>query len=284
MSIVLPDYHIHTSLCNHAEGEMEEYVEHAIRIGLKEIGFSDHMPVMPEPHLCMGYDQLDYYIDRVCDIRERYRERITVRLGCEMDIVGDRIGEIEDIIHKYPFDYVIGSIHYLDGWPFDQEEYIDTFENGDVDEIYGRFFDAIAGSIETGLYDIVGHIDNIKCMGYRATGDLTQHYERIASLLKSHDLAVEVNTSGIDKRCKEQYPSKEFLRILCQHDIPVTTGSDSHNPGSVGRYFNRAVSLLEEVGYNHVTYFSNRERILKPLRPSQPGNESGHSTSGSGLS
>ena len=86
MNYRLPDYHIHTTLCNHASGEVEEYVERAIEIGLEEIGFSEHMPVMPEPHLCMSYDDLPFYIEKVHELCDRYCDRITVKLGAEMDM------------------------------------------------------------------------------------------------------------------------------------------------------------------------------------------------------
>ncbi len=282
--MTLPDYHIHTRLCNHAEGEMEEYVESALDAGLTEIGFSGHMPVMPEPHLCMSYDELPFYVNRVHEIRERYSGRIAVRLGCEMDIVDDRIDEIKDIIHSYPFDYIIGSIHYLDGWPFDQEQYSDVFEKGNIDEIYKRFFDAVISAVKTGLYDIIGHIDNIKCMGYRPAGDMTGIYERVASAVKEHGLTFELNTGGFDKPCREQYPSEAFLRILHSYDIPVTAGSDSHSPKHVGRYYDRACSLLEKAGYEHVVYFKDRQRISKPLRLQNGCREPGQSSNGSRMS
>jgi len=279
--MILPDYHIHTTLCNHAVGEMEEYVERAIERGLREIGFSDHMPVMPEPHLCMGFDQVQGYVDRVIELRERYKDRITIKLGCEMDIEHDRIDEIKDLAASYPFDYIIGSIHYLDGWPFDQDQYSDTFRKGDVDAIFARFFEAVARAAETGLSDIVGHIDNIKCMGFRPSGDMTAHYERLAAAVAASGLAVEVNTSGLDKLCKEQYPSAELLKVLRSHDVPVTVGSDSHNPDHIGRHFDVALSLLEECGYDSVVYFTDRKRIMRPLRPSG-GPEQKHPSHGTG--
>lgn len=284
MNSLLPDYHIHTKLCNHAEGEMEEYVERALLLGLKEIGFSDHMPVMPEPHLCMTYDELPGYVSRVCQLREQYKGRISIKLGCEMDMVNMRIDEIQDILHTYPFDYCIGSLHYLDSWPFDQEQYRNGFERGNIDVIFKRFFDAVISAIETGIYDIVGHIDNIKCMGFRPTGDITEQYERIASVLKACNMVFELNTSGFDKPCREQYPSREFLNVLHQYDIPVTVGSDSHSPKHIGRYFERAFSLLEEAGYESVVYFDKRKKIVVPLYPPDGYGESGHPYNGSRMS
>jgi len=256
----LPDYHIHTRLCNHAEGEMEEYIERAIALGLTEIGFSDHMPVMPEPHLCMSFDDLPVYVSRVLELRDRYKDNITIKLGGEMDIVHERLDEIRDIIAQYPFDYIIGSLHYLDGWPFDQAQYSDVFEKEDVYTLYERYFDAVIRAAETRVYDTVGHIDVIKCMGYRPDRDLSDLYERTAQTLKTHDLVFEINTSGFDKPAAEQYPSAEFMKILRSHEVPVTTGSDSHKPEHVGRYFTRALNLLEECGFTSVTSFTRRQR------------------------
>ncbi|MBN1294407.1 MAG: histidinol-phosphatase HisJ family protein [Candidatus Latescibacteria bacterium] len=265
MKVKLPDYHLHTTFCKHAEGSMESYVERAIELGLDEIGFSDHMPVMPEPQFCMGYDQLPIYIDRVRELQIRYESQISVRLGCEMDMVTDRLDEIRDIIEKNSFDYIIGSIHYLGGWPFDQKQYSHVFETDSIDRIYERFFNTIIEAAKTGLYDITGHIDNIKRMGYRPANDMSGLYEHVAEVLKSMDCTVEVNTSGIDSAAREPYPSLEFLRILCAKGVPVTVGSDSHNAESVGRYYDRVSEYIKEAGYNHIAYFKGRKRILKPI-------------------
>ncbi len=263
--MILPDYHMHTPRCNHAEGRMEEYVEQAIANGLVEIGFSDHMPVMPEAHLCMGFDELPGYVDELRSVQERYGDRISIKLGCEMDIEFDRVDDIKKILSGYDFDYVIGSVHYLDSWPFDQEQYSDVFEKEPVMDIYRRFFDRIIAGMETGLYDTVGHIDNIKCMGYRPEDSLANEYERVAEAARANDLVVEINMSGMDKPAGEQYPTEEFLAALNRHAVPVTAGSDSHKPKQVGRYFDRALELLSRAGYDEVIYFDKRDRIKVPL-------------------
>ena len=265
MKIKMPDYHLHTTLCNHAYGEMEDYVEHAINIGLEEIGFAEHMPVMPEKHLCISYDDLPFYIERVKRLRDSYSDKITIKLGAEIDMDLDRVDEIESIIENSEFDYVIGSIHYLNDWPFDQIQYKDKFEKGDIDEIYERFFEAIIRAARSGLYDIAGHIDNLKRMGYHPKSDMTKCYERVASVLKEMDVAIEINTSGYDYPAGESYPSTPFLRILNRYGVPVTFGSDSHRPEHVGRHFERAYRVLKEAGYDSVAYFEGRKRIIKPV-------------------
>lgn len=270
MTFNLPDYHMHTTLCNHAEGAMEAYVERAVELGLTEMGFADHMPVMPEPHLCMRYDQLPGYVDSVLALRDRYRDRITIKLGCEMDIVPDRMDEIRDIIAAWPFDYVIGSVHYLDGWPFDQQQYRDEFGRRDLADIYRTFFDAIIAAAETGVHDIVGHIDNIKRMGNIPDFDLTPEYERVAAAVKKAGLAVEINTSGFDHPAGEAYPSPAFLKVLNRFDVPVTCGSDAHAPGDVGRHFDRACAMFRDAGYDRIAAFTGRERTFRPLSAACP--------------
>ncbi len=278
MKTPLPDYHMHTARCNHAVGAMEDYVLRAIERGIGEIGFSDHMPVMPEPHLAMTFDELPGYVEEVLSLAERYRGDITIRLGCEMDIVPDRFDDIRGILSAWPFDYVIGSIHYLDGWPFDQEQYRDVFFEGDPDAIYARFFNAVIGAAETGVFDIVGHVDNIKCMGFWPDEELTPLYERVADVLAARDVTVELNTSGIDKPCGEQYPSAAFLEILAGRGVAVTTGSDAHDPGHVGRYFDRAERLLAKTGIERIARFERRTRTFSPLHSGERDTSASPST------
>lgn len=265
MTMKLPDYHIHTTLCNHASGEMEVYVDRAVELGLEEIGFAEHMPVMPEPHLCLSYDDLPYYVDRVMELRDRYAGIITIRLGAEMDMDLERTEEIIRIIEHYDFDYVIGSIHYLGDWPFDQVQYKDRFEQGNIEEVYERFFETIMRAARSGLYDIAGHPDNLKRMGYRPSTDLTALYKEVATVFKEMDVAAELNTSGYDYPAREAYPSPVFLEILRKHDIPITVGSDSHKPEHVGRHFEKVSALLSDAGYDSVAYFQKRERTLRTL-------------------
>jgi histidinol-phosphatase (PHP family) len=182
-----------------------------------------------------------------------------------MDMVQGRENEIRKIIEDSGFDYVIGSVHYLEGWPFDQEKYRHVFEQGNLKEIYNLFFDTIIRAAETGLYDIAGHVDNIKRMGYRLSGDMSEYYERAAKVFRDRDLTVELNTAGLDTAAKEPYPSLQFLRVLNRYNFPVPLGSDSHHPEQVGRHFTLACGILRESGYDQVAYFHERKRILKPL-------------------
>ncbi|MFC1511970.1 histidinol-phosphatase HisJ family protein [Candidatus Latescibacterota bacterium] len=269
MNATLPDYHLHTTLCNHACGTMEEYVERAIELGFEEIGFAEHMPVMPEPHLCMTWEDLPLYVDRVKRLQDDNSGRIAIRLGAEMDMDLSRVDEISDIINRYPFDYVIGSVHYLEGWPFDQEQYADRFDGTDLSELYGIFFEKLADAARTGLYDIAGHIDNLKRMGCHLPDTQGGIVEDVARVFAEMNVAVEVNTSGYDHPVAEAYPSLWIIKVLNRYDIPVTVGSDAHQPEQVGRHFDRAAGVLGQAGYHQIAYFRGRQRLLKPIFSSE---------------
>jgi histidinol-phosphatase (PHP family) len=268
MISVLPDYHIHTTLCNHASGRMEEYIGRAIEIGLTEIGFAEHMPVMSEPHLCMTWNDLPFYVDRVKRLQDQFSGQIAIRLGAEMDMDLSRTQEIISIIDRYPFDYIIGSVHYLDGWPFDQEQYRHRFEEEDRTELYDRFFECVIQAAQSGLYDIAGHIDNLKRMGYHQPEGMDGTIHTLAGVFRNRNLAVELNTSGWDYPSGEAYPSPHILEILHEYGVPVTVGSDSHRPEHVGRHFQRAEKVLMDAGYDSVAFFSGRRRMLAPLNVS----------------
>lgn len=260
MKIILPDYHIHTTLCNHAYGTMEEYVVKAMERGITEMGFAEHMPVMPESHLCISYDDLPYYIERVLALRDKFKNYISIKLGAEMDMNLNRIDEIGKIIEKSDFDYVIGSIHYLDNWPFDQKQYINVFKKTDLTKLYEKFFRTVIEAAKTGLYDITGHIDNLKRMGFHPPSDVKYFYDEAASVLKEMNLTAELNTSGYDYPAGEAYPSPEFLSAMNKYGVPVTVGSDSHKPNHIGRHFEKANEVLIKAGYKEVAIFEKRKR------------------------
>ena len=104
-------------------------------------------------------------------------------------------------------------------------------------------------------------------MGYRPFGDMTSHYERVASVLKSMDVAFEINTSGYDYKAGESYPSIPFLKVLNRYDVPVTVGSDAHKPEHVGRHYDKAIEALKEAGYTSIVHFEKRKRFPKSLLP-----------------
>ena len=261
------DYHVHTPMCGYASGTMEESVECALRKGFSEIGIADHLPLLytDDPTLSMRPEDLPAYVDAVSDLKERFRERIEVRLGIEADYYPGTLGEVERMLEAHPFDYVIGSVHILGDWIFDDPREEERYENVDIDEFYVAYLEAEKEMVATGLYDIVGHADLVKKFDRRASIDLTPHYRELLSEMKRMGVCFEVNTAGLRWPAGEIYPEPDFVRLGAETGVPVTLGSDSHCPEDVGRDFDLALKLLCDSGYREAATFKDRKINLVPL-------------------
>lgn len=264
----LVDYHLHTKRCGHAVGEPEEYVAAAFRLGLSEVGFSDHFPLLHfrDPSLSMGLEELPEYVKAVSRIAENV-SGMEVRLGIEVDFLPGYEERTAEILSAHPFDYVMGAVHFLDGWGFDDPRYVEGYRNRDLYELWARYFQVLGDAAESGLFDVLAHPDLIKKFGFRPARDARELYESCLDRVASSGLALEVSTAGLRKPVGEIYPGEGFLRLCRERGIPVTLGSDAHSPGEVGRDFREAVELLRRVGYREIAVFHRRKRSSRPLPP-----------------
>lgn len=253
-------------MCGHATGTLDELVAAAIDRGLDEIGIADHMPLYycDDPELAMRPDELPLYVEAVLEVKERFADRMTVRLGIEADYHPETMEMRARELAKYPWDYVIGSVHILDGWVFDDPRRLEVYEGLDIDEFYERYLGAVADMVETGLYDIVGHMDLAKKFNFRPGIDLSPHYARILAKMAARRVCYEINTAGLRWPADEMYPDPAFVEMAHEMGVPVTLGSDAHTPGDVARDFDMALDLLSEVGYDRTASFEGRRMELKP--------------------
>ncbi len=261
------DYHTHNVRCGHAVGELEEYVQSAIAQGMKQIGLSDHMPLVnlsqeEHPDIAMPMDELPRYVEECFRLKEKYKDRISVRVGLEGDYVEGFEEKIEAIVKGYPWDYVIGSVHFLGTWDVTDFRQAHRWEGRRVVDAYAEYFDAIQKAAATGFYDYIGHIDAIKRFARPPEEDVTALEEAALQAVKKHGLAFELNVAGIHAPCKEQYPSERMLARAKALDIPVTYGSDAHHPDKVGQKGTEARELLRRLGYTHLATFEGRKRSL----------------------
>jgi histidinol-phosphatase (PHP family) len=262
----LVDYHIHTRLCGHAYGEPEDYVSVAIAKGLGEIGFADHMPLlrMRDERLTMAPEDLPEYVDLVRDLQESVDE-IKIRLGIEMDYIPGQMHEIWEAASPYEFDYVYGSVHYIDGWGFSDSRYLSTYRGRDPDEIYARYFELFCEAVREGGFDIMAHPDLVKKHGIETNLAIDEMYRQAAEELARAEVAIEVNTSGLRKQAVDLYPSLPFLQACSDRGVVVTLGSDAHVPHHVGMDFDLALGLLEKAGISEIATFDSRNRRMRPL-------------------
>jgi len=265
MSELIPvDYHLHTSLCGHASGEINDYLEQALKMGIEEIGFSDHYPLYflsPEraiPNYAMSESQLPLYVDMVQQLAKT--TSIKVKLGIEVDYVPGYEKELADKLTAYPFDYIIGAVHFIDGWGFDNPAEIDGYRNRDLYRIYEEYFGLIQQAAKTGIFDIIAHPDLVKKFGFTLERDLTPLYEETARVFKEANICAEVNTAGLRYPAREIYPSPLMLKILHRYGVPVTLGSDAHTPEQVGYDLRNTLQLIKAVGYSEIALFEQRKR------------------------
>ena len=277
MSKVLPaDYHSHTPLCLHAEGEPEEYIDRAIELGLAEYGISDHAPQLPEPFddWRMLEENLPEYFEWIERARQHAGDRITVRAGLECDWVCNNRAWNEELATRYDWDYLIGSIHYLGGtssgtgtltgtgeeWDFDNPKWLGKWSEIDVERTWEMYWKEYGRMAKSGLFDFLGHPDLIKKFAYRPSGDLRRFYEPAIEAIADVGVAIELNMAGLYKPCEEAYPSLEFLTLAASAKIPITLSSDAHAPSEVGRGFEQGIAMLCEAGYDSTCLFEKRTR------------------------
>jgi histidinol-phosphatase (PHP family) len=262
-----PDYHMHTPACRHATGEPAEYAAHARSIGLTEIGFSDHSPMRRDDfdNWRMRFDQLDEYVEKVRQVQKDSKDMV-VKLALEVDYLPGHEDWIAELAARHPWDYFIGSVHYVsESWAIDNPEHLSKWRESDPFEVWALYFERLTQAANSGLFEIMGHADLPKKFNIRPKQDCTGLFSRFLDAVKNKNIAVELNTAGLRKDCREIYPSRAFLEIAAQKKVPITFGSDAHAPSEVGSAFAEALALARDVGYTHSCYFSQRRRTELPL-------------------
>jgi histidinol-phosphatase (PHP family) len=252
------DYHMHTILSDGRETH-EEMVRMAIEKGLNEIGFSDHICLKPVDW-AMRMEDIPVMTMQILDLKEKYCEQIDIRYGVEMDYFPEKEEEIGKLLETIPVDYVIGSVHFIGDWNFDTDQSLYGKWSNDV--LYEKYFTIIQQAAQSGLFDIIGHIDIIKKFRIYPETNQDVLLEETISIIKENNLVVELNTGGMDRPCAEFTPSPKLLEMCFRHHVPVTLSSDAHRPLQIARYYDSAVSLLRQTGYTELVGFQNRTRRI----------------------
>jgi histidinol-phosphatase (PHP family) len=253
------DSHMHTPLCKHAWGEPEEYAAQALKAGLKGIIFTCHCP-MPDgywPMVRMAESEFETYLGLVKRTADAYKGKLDVLLGLESEYFPGYEKWIEALHQRADFDYILGAVHWQ------AKEYLNKYETGTIEGFRRTYFEHLAQSAETGLYDCLAHPDLVKnyhpdswCFAI-IKNTVTSVLDRIAKT----GVAMEINTSGLNKSYSEMNPGNEMLRMMAERNIPIVIGSDAHKAVRVGEHFVTALNNLSEAGYENVSYFKRRQRI-----------------------
>jgi len=260
---VIVDYHMHLRDADervaHRADAIEPFVETAAARGVDEIGFAEHVYYFRQTaslwaqsekaQACMH--DLDVYVDAVGEAK---RHGLPVKLGLEVDYVGDRQDELAEALEPYPWDYLLGSVHWIDGLAIDQAAGGGLWAELTVEEVWRRYFDALAELASSGHVDVLAHPDLAKIFGERPANGFA--YPQL------NGVALEISTAGLHKPVGELYPDRALLEA---NGLPITLASDAHVPQNVGRDFDRALELARAAGYETVTVFEGREARQEPL-------------------
>ena len=253
------DLHNHTTRCNHATGTVDEYIQKAINLGIDIYGFSEHAPMDFDQKYRISFEEMSSYEREILQAKERYKDSIDIRLGYEVDFLP---GYIDDRVLNAKVDYLIGSVHFLDKWGFDNPEFIGQWQSRDIDDIYKEYFEAISAMAKSGFFDIVGHFDLIKVFKFLPKADIRVLAKDALKEIKKSGMILEINSAGLRKPIGEAYPSKSILELAYEMDIPITFGSDAHSVEQVGFGYAEVLALAKDVGYSQAVTFTNRDAQL----------------------
>ena len=244
---------------------MASYV--AAADGLAGVGFNDHLPFldprMADPVLAMAWEELPAY---VADVRRLGAVSATpVLLGIEADYIPGQEEKLARALDAVAWDYVVGSVHLVGDWPFDDSRHRDRFARDDVTRLYRDYYRLVAAMAGAGLFDVWAHPDVPKKFGYLPAASVADAEETALAAVADAGMVMEINTSGLRKPVGEIYPAPALLRRAREFGIRVAFGSDAHRPEDVGYAFGRAVALARDAGYDSYVTFAGRERFIRPL-------------------
>src|ERR1051326_5127360 len=256
------DYHMHTPLCRHAVGEPTDYAAQAEQIGLREIGFSEHSPMQRDDFddWRMLSGEMDAYVAKI-EKAGREHPALAIKLALEVDYLPGHEDWIRELAGMRPWDYLIGAVHYVsDSWDMDNPKKISQWKDRDPFEVWSAYFERLTMATESGLFEIIAHADLCKKFAFYPAQDCTPLFTRFLQAAKQKGVALELNTAGLRKDCKEIYPSPPIVRLAAPMGIAITFASDAHAPGEVGMNFAEAIELARSAGYTHCCRFTQRRR------------------------
>ena len=269
---MLADYHIHTELCQHAEGKASAFHARAVELGLPEICFTDHVPNPDgyDPVNRMRLDQFPLYRTMVADLARASQP--VVLFGIEADYYNGCERFLQDWLPRQEFDLVIGSVHYIDNWGFDNPDERHVWDSVDVTNTWAAYFNLIgkladsrltdSRLTDSRLADVVGHLDLPKKFGYRPSDqDLKEMAQPALDRVAAAGMAIEINSSGLRRPVHEIYPSALLLSLAKARDIPICFGSDAHRPEEIGWQFDASLALARSAGYTHAMHYRHRRPL-----------------------
>jgi histidinol-phosphatase (PHP family) len=274
---VLTDYHVHlrpddletTPAAEFFTPEnADRYREAASKAGIAELGISEHVYRFADALAVWDHP---FWRENARDDLTAYCEFLRsagLRVGIEMDYVPGREDAIANLLDAHPFDYVVGSVHFIREGAVDHDLY-DVWEKiGDADRVWAAYFEVMAEAARSGLFDILAHPDLVKVWGDARPAprrDPRFHYEPLVEAIAESGPAVEVSTAGLRKPVAEIYPAPPFAEMCVDAGAVFALSSDAHVPEDVGHRYEDAVAAMSDWGVSEIAVFEGRERTMEPV-------------------
>jgi histidinol-phosphatase (PHP family) len=276
---MIVDYHMHLrGPANGREGPvelsaeaLERFVARAGERAVDEIAFTEHMYYFRQAEQLLSHpyhrSRVAHDLDDYCDVVLAAKAQgLPVKLGIELEWLPGREEELEDFLRPYPWDFVLGSVHLIDGAAIDMESDPGLWGTLTVDEVWRRYFAELGALARSGLADVLAHPDLVKIFGRRpAAEDIDGHHREAAVAFAEAGVALEVSTAGLRKPVGELYPDHGLLRHSRERGVGATLASDAHVADDVGRDFDAGLEHLRSAGYETVTVFEARASRQEPL-------------------
>ena len=213
----------------------------------------------------MEIENLELYLEKVQQAQSDHPD-LTIKYGLEVDYIPGHEDWIRELAKRYPWDYFIGSVHYItDQFDIDNPEKISLWKAQDADEVWTAYLNRLIQAADSGLFQIIGHADLCKKFCFYPEQDMTPLFKALLETARDRQVAIEINTAGLRKDCREMYPHPSILKMACELGVRLTFGSDAHAPEEVGADFAAAVELATSVGYEKSCRFTKRECEFVPL-------------------
>lgn len=252
-------YHNHTRFSD-GSADVATMIKAAESAGLSEVGFSDHLVLHPggwQYPWAMRLDNLEAYVQEVGRLGEQ--AGVVVRLGIEADFFPETIETLAPLLDQYPFDFRIGSVHFANGFPVDQDRHFwEALTEDQREERWQVYWQQVEGMAQSRVFDIAAHLDLPKRFGFRSLEAVPASAVRALDALAEAGMAIELNTAGWFLPPAEPYPSPSLLLAARKRGIPVVVNADAHRPENIVRGFDRAEEYLRVAGYAKVARFARR--------------------------
>jgi histidinol-phosphatase (PHP family) len=279
---MLTDYHLHlrpdeaeaTAAGAYTPANAERYRVAASEQGIAELGVSEHVYRFRQALELWRHPFWERYaVDDLDEYCSFVREQTDLRLGIEADFVAGGEDRTAALLESRDFDYVVGSVHFIRDGAVDMDDFgVWDPKRPDLspDRVWTRYFETVAESARSGLFDIIAHPDLVKVWGPAhpervPERDLRFYYEPAVEAFAEAGVAVEVSTAGLRKPVGEIYPARAFLEMCVEAGLPVALSSDAHRPADVGAGYEQALELLDELGVRELSVFERRRRRPEPI-------------------